>query len=390
MPTLPAIALPAALVAVAAGVSWWGHTAGHLALPFLGPGGESARTDLTVHEVRARPDRARARLSRRPWAAKIPVGSSTMGSLIIAGPRFAWEGGGDVGDRQPIAESPAAARLSAGRSTRRTASFLQGFANVSSERTGYLTAVSLAQTDDAFTGLVLGSLIDDGSFDQLSAERRALDRIAVDVGRQIRTDVAYTYAWYVPQSGEIVVGPEVARPLAKWLANPRSVTPKQQLMVAYILRHELEHSVTPTPPNQPRVAHLTWLEEGGTDVLARWPGVAWSTARAFGMSPPASARRLAYDRVVPSPSGYDDFVVCVRLLLKASGIDVNQPGQLARAERVLQGADLENEPGRLAAAIGKRHRLDDDAQRRLGAGIATAAGEPVRIRAALRRAGVRT
>ncbi|MCB0878318.1 MAG: hypothetical protein KDC46_04980 [Thermoleophilia bacterium] len=118
---------------------------------------------------------------------------------------------------------------------------------------------------------------------------------------------------------------------------------------AEVLAHEFEHAVTPADANSRSGQELAWLEEGGADTLARWPGVAKRYTDAMGLAQPIAAPRL------DARNDYDRMTAVVRRLLVLAGVDVTRADQLDAARALLQDGPLEQAPRRLARAIHARH-----------------------------------
>ncbi len=116
--------------------------------------------------------------------------------------------------------------------------------------------------------------------------------------------------------------------------------------VTEVLAHELEHtrSVGELPDS------LTWLNEGGADTVARWPGVAQAMARSMGIAPPKQAPPLS------GKLAYDRYTAAVRRLLVLAGFDITDPKQVDAVRALVQGRPVAA-PRRFAEAIGREHGL---------------------------------
>ena len=112
---------------------------------------------------------------------------------------------------------------------------------------------------------------------------------------------------------------------------PKRVTPAKGIFAAHVIRHEFEHAVSPDSDED--YARWQWVEEGGADVFARWPGAAAATAKAMGLPYPKQYERRAYK---PKNGGYPEWSETLYLLLRAAGIDTTDPKQLDKASALLQ------------------------------------------------------
>lgn len=359
-----------------------GVRSGVLLLPGMDTPGENAQfSEITYGPVFSRPDRYDRELFKDAWVRRIPIGNSTFGRLLVQQDRFEIEGNGNMVSRSISADTPSAAKLLDGRPRARTLRFLHGLQRVLDDRNAYIGGVSLSRSEDGFNANYLAIFVQDGSFDRYT-RTLAEQRWAVKMLLRQRA-VEDVLAWFQHESRWIVIGPEISQPLERALRNPASVSPRKQLRIAYVLHHEIEHSVTTFDGRYEsghRAFQMRWLEEASADTLARWPGVAAQTARELGLRYPKRAKRLAYDKIERNASGYNDLVFAMRRLLTLGGVDVNDPKALSRVERLLQSTTVEDTPARLARAIVKHQGLRSSRGAAIAEGIRRLDADPANVR----------
>lgn len=371
----------ACVVAVVIGVR-----SGVLLLPGMDINKDASKPSLegqiTYGPIFSEPNQYRRELLKEAWMRRIPIGKSTFGNLLLQQARFSIDGSGPAVGRSVRASTPPAAQLLSGRSQERTEAFIHGFQRLLDDREGYAKGLSLSRSKDGFAANWLVIFVDTGFFDAYTrslSDQRQLVKALLDYSK----DLGDTWAWFQFDSSWIVLGPEMSLPLEKALRNPQKVSPKQQLQIAYILRHEIEHSVSAYDigyEDYGRMLQIKWMEEGSADTLARWPGVAASTAKELGLRYPRRAERLAYDRIYKDASGYNDWVFSIRSLVKLAGINVNDPKAFDEVDSLLQGGPLDQLPSRMASAIVTEQGLRRGNRAWLLRQIRALDGEPAKAR----------
>jgi hypothetical protein len=325
------------------------------------------------------PHAYRSQLLVDPWIDRIPVGgTSTFGREIVRQVRIDIDGHGALADREVHLQTPPSVALFGSRGGDRMRTFLHGSLDVLDAREGYIRGMSLTTSKAGYEAAALSGIIEknvlDGEF--TAADRAFVSRM---LSRYARETSRHTLAWYDPRTTWVTVGPDVSRIVEVQALQPGRVSPVQGIEAALVLRHEFEHAVTPASDDD--YERLKWLEEGLADTLARWPGVAASTARSMGLPYPRRYLDRAYDS---RWSVYPAWVATVRLLLQAAAIDTTSPSALGAATRVLQGDDLGAVPARIAARIASKQGLSRRRQLQLQRGIERLGGNR---RAALRLGG---
>jgi hypothetical protein len=349
--------VPIVLVLVVVGGIAGGVKAGLFALP--GTDDSVPRPDRidTIHygPVFSKPHRYQQKLLRDPSVATIRIGSSTFGKLLTSQARFSIEGSGPMVNRSVTADTVPAHQMLSDASQEHTLVFIHGVQRLLDQRQGYIRGISFSKSLDGFAANSLVIYVERGEIDG------NMDRIVQFLFRIARDP--NTLAWYQFHSSWIVIGPELSRPLLKTLNDPTSTTPQQQLRIAYVLRHEIEHSVSSSDwsyDNWDQVARLRWMEESSSDTIARWPGVAAATAHELGLRYPQAADTRSYDSFSTDKrgvSGYDDIVAVMRGLLALAGLDTHSAADYRKAADLIQDGTVEHLPQRLAAAIVEHQHL---------------------------------
>lgn len=297
------------------------------------------------------------------WLRDLPVRGGTYGRTLPAQARITFDGSGPIPSRDVTLESAAAVDLFEGERRERAEDVLRGVQRILEERDGLIRGLVLTKSYGGAEAAAISNVVRlhvaDGIDDP--AERRLVSTLIQEVSSELAGE---TWAWYSFRFQEIVLGPEISRGLERWIRTPDASTPEQNIFTAHVLRHEIEHAVSPA--TQLDSDQLQWIEEGSADVLARWPGAAAATARELGMTYPKRYERMAYE---PTRSGYPTWVATMRVLLGACGIDVQDPAAIDDAARLLQDGDVTGVPERIAERIATRNRLTEREERRLAAGI---------------------
>jgi hypothetical protein len=264
--------------------------------------------------------------------------------------------------------------------------------NVSDNRS-HLRGIALTRNQRGFSATVtlvaVGSLGDlANSDDDAQAVFDSFDANADRIG-----------AIYHPLAQWIVLGPKASRELVDLLDRPRgdAVDNLDELWALYVLRHELEHSVTPEGLLTAIVGQHSWMEEGIASVLAAWPGAVVETGDAMGIPiDDAALDERPYDTADPKADAYRGLVATVRGVLDLTGLDqtatVEFHSTSPRGDRdardLLQEASMNAVPDALAKAVSIRHALPHPLCHNLAAQVTALDGDPRNVRS-LQRAVAR-
>lgn len=327
--------------------------------------GESVRYGAVYEQ----PDASRSLLDVDPWIRDLEVSGGTYASKLPAQVRISFDGSGPIPSRDVTLQSRPAVELFAGTRRVRAEGVLRGTQRLLEDRDGLIRGMALTDSRGGAQAAAMANIVRlhvaDGVTDP--RHRRELEGIV----REVSSDLAdHALAWYDFRFQDIVFGPEISSGLMRWIRTPGRTTPEENLHTAYVLRHELEHAVT--PPTRYDDHQLEWLEEGSVDVLARWPGVAAGTARELGMTYPGRFERLPFE---PRSAGYPEWAATMRVLLAAAGIDTSDPAEFDAASELLQRKEVSQSPARIAAAIAKANRLGPAGRRRIERAIAGLDGD---------------
>lgn len=297
------------------------------------------------------------------WLRDLPVRGGTYGRVLPAQARITFDGSGSIPSRDVTLESKAAVDLFAGERRERADDVLRGVQRILEERNGLIRGLVLTDSYGGAQAAAISNVVRLHFADDI--DDPATRRLVVELIDEVSSELAgETWAWYSFKFQEVVLGPEISRGLERWIRTPDKATPEQNIFTAHVLRHELEHAVSPATLLDDD--QLQWVEEGSADVLARWPGAAAETARELGMPYPKRYEKVAYE---PRNAGYPKWVATMRVLLGASGIDVKDPEAIDQAAALLQDGDVSGVPDRIAERIAKRNRLTMREQQQLAAGI---------------------
>ncbi|MCB0879213.1 MAG: hypothetical protein KDC46_09575 [Thermoleophilia bacterium] len=310
-----------------------------------------------------------------PWLRRVPVSGGTFGSTYNRQVRIGITGSGPIPEREATLETPAAIDLFAGARRERAEDVLHGIERILEEQGGLVRGISMAPTRGGIEAAAMSSVIRERTVDDFGdAQSRALITSYLDV---VSKELAgHAYAWYDPRYEEIVFGPVITNGLTMWIRTPKQATQKANIFTAYVLRHELEHAVTPLG-DAPGAADVQWIEEGTADTIARWAGAAATTASELGMPYPKRYEDREYST---SRGGYPEWTDALRILLGAAGADWRRPGDLDEASELLQSKDATHVPELLADRIAKRERLTKVERATLERGIRALDGDPAAAR----------
>lgn len=320
-------------------------------------------------------DTYRSRVLFDAWIRDIPVGrNGTFGTEIMRQARVGVDGFGPLQARSITLETQPAVALHEGSGGERFERIVRGSLEVLDERAGFIRGLSFATTQDGFEAGALAGIVEETGVDGAISpqDRQFITELFSFFARELSDN---TYAWFDPESTWVTVGPKVTTTLRAQVLHPKQVTPAKGIFAAHVLAHEFEHSVTPWTVDD--YERMRWIEEGGADVLARWPGYSARVAKALGLPYPKKYERVAYD---PTGAGYPQWVKTMRLLLGAAGVDTSDPGAFKEAAELVQGGRTELMPERFAERIASERGLDADRQQRLATAIRATGGNAGRMR----------
>lgn len=288
-----------------------------------------------------------------PWIRRIPVGGgrSTFGRELPRLVRIDIDGTGPLTRRDITLETKPAVELFSGPGEQRMRHAIHGMLTVLDERGGYIRGISITTSRASFEAASIAPIIESNVLegDISAADQRSITKQLADIADE---SGGHALAWYYPATTWITVGPQIGSVLRRHATRPGKVTPAKAMFVAYVLRHEFEHSVTPA--SDEAYERLQWLEEGSADALAAWPGASARTARLMGLPYPKRYEHVLYRT---SDGGYPEWANVVRLLLRAAGVETGTPHELDAATILLQDPKLQDVPGALARAIADEQGL---------------------------------
>lgn len=317
------------------------------------------------------PDAYRKATITDPFIRDMHVTGGTFGSTITQQVRIDIDGSGPIPTRDVTLQTKPAVRLFNGPRRQRALGVLHGVQRILEDEGALLEGISIARTRGGVEAAAISGVVEEYPTDgyyNTPAEKQ----LVTDVLSAVAADLAGgAYAWYDPRIQQIVFGPVISKGLHTWIETPKQATRAENLFTAYVVRHELEHAVTPSGDD------YGWMEEGTADTIARWPGVAAATARELGMPYPKRFDKLEYrtDR-----GGYPEYVDSLRILLRAAGVDWKDPKQLDDATDLLQKRELRDVPAELATRIAKQHHLTAPQRMKLERGIRRMQGAPSEAR----------
>lgn len=304
------------------------------------------------------------------------TGGETFSKLIVRQVRIDIDGTGPIPERAVTLQTAPAVQLFDGPRRDRATEVLHGMQRILEDRGGLVEGISFARTRGGVEAAAISGIVEE--YPTTGFTSKADQAIIRYVLRDIATSLASgTYAWYDNRFQQIVFGPEISKGVLRWIEAPDTTTPAQNLFTAYVVRHELEHAVTPRGDSHGK---LDWMEEATADVIARWPGAAAETASELGMTYPKRFDKLAYET---DRGGYPAYVKTMRVLVAATGIDPTDPKQLDDVYELLQERELRDVPREIAARIAKRNQLTTAQRNAIERGISRLDGTSV---AAARRA----
>lgn len=292
-------------------------------------------------------------LADNPALARVDVRGSTVEQLMDRIAIFTHEGGGVM--------APANAPAAAMRDTVEGARVLDRFSMLARhdgdghrfapdlQHVGFVLGSGAGAQEAAALLRGLGDLADDVR--SLPAASR--DRMLAQVVSTDATDVARRGQWieyridpYTEASKSdqaLLIGPDMRRQF-EVQPGQEALTNRPAIETAL---HERHHLVSPTDWSvlDAQDQQLLPLEEGISELLARWPGQVEVWADRLQM--PVTGLGSPLDPNVP----YDRYALVTRGLTRLSGIDPDDPAAFADARALLQGVDTEQVPRSVAAAI---------------------------------------
>ena len=309
------------------------------------------------------------------WLRQMKLQRGTFGSTYNRQVRIGIDGSGPITEREVTLETPAAVALFQDERRERAVDALHGIQRILDERGGLVRGVALTESASGAQAAAIAAIIRNRSIeDYTTPEWRELTTTILDL---VTRDLAkHAYAWYDPRYEEIVLGPKITNGLLRWIRTPDKTTPDQNIFTAYVLRHELEHAISPMGED-PDYARYQWIEEGGADALARWAGAAATTARELGMTYP---ERYDTQQFTTNKGGYPEWTDALRVLLMEAGADWREPDDLGDATKLLQSGDATKVPEHLADRIAKRNRLTATQRDALEREILAVAGDVKKAR----------
>lgn len=268
--------------------------------------------------------------------------------------QFGLVGDGKLSTRTLVPESAAAASLLRRPDAGNAEQALRGVLRLFDDAPGEANVqhITLARSNDAFAVNRTFGMLPATSDDPAAVQDTARDLpnfIASMARKQTRNGVL---AEYSPTSETMHFGPDVSRVLLASPASRRADTSTTTPIALGAVVHELQHSVTPTPMFAEVGA--AGVEEAAADVLTWQRPVFRELSHTLGMpvAMPDKSRPL---------TGYDDIRRGMQQLMILAGADMRTKSGYARASSILQGGESEQMPARIAAAIGAKHGLSDDA-----------------------------
>lgn len=313
-----------------------------------------------------------------PWLRQVKVGNSTFGREIPRIVRIDVDGIGPLKDRDITLQTPPTVQLFSGPREQRMKRFMHGALSLLDEHGGHVRGFAIASSRATFEAAAISPIIERNYIDgELSAaERRLLSRLLSGYGQHA---ARHTLAWYDVRSSWITIGATLGRTIRTFAEDPSKVTPAEGIFTAYVLRHEFEHAVT--TPDFEQNEHVSWVEEGAADALAKWPGAAAQTAKALGLPYPEKYERVGYST---RRGGYPEWSDTIVLLLRAAGLDHASPEALSEASELLQSSEPRHVPGVLADAIALEQGLSPARRARLRREITRLGGSEARTRRLVR------
>lgn len=333
--------------------------------------------DTRTNRFREEPAFLRTKLLVDRWVSGLKVGNgrSTFGREVPQIVRIDIDGRGPLAQRDVTLQTQPSVELFSGPGQERMRGALHGALLVLDGRDGFIRGINLSSSAPNYEAAALASIIQEHAIDGdlTPADRATLEPILGEIARQT---AAHSFAWYDPRTTWVSLGPDVSRILRRFATSPKRVTRADGIFAAFVIRHEFEHAVSPDSDED--YARWQWVEEGGADVFARWPGAAAATAAAMGLPYPKQYERRGYT----SPrGGYPAWSQTLYLLLRAAGVDVTEPKQLDDASALLQedargDVRLDN----LSRAIAAQQGLAPARARLLRAQVRALEGSPAKAR----------
>jgi hypothetical protein len=326
---------------------------------------------------REEPAYLRTKLLIDPWVSNIKVGNgrSTFGREVPRIIHIDIDGRGPLAGRDVSLQTGPSVKLFSGPGQERMRHALNGALQIVDRRQGFIRGINMSSSATNYEAAALAGIIEEYAIDgDLSkADRAFLEPIIIEVAHE---SAEHSYAWYDPRTTWVNFGPDVSNIMRRFATSPKRVTPAQGIFAAHVIRHEFEHSVSPTTDED--YDRFQWVEEGGADVFARWPGASAATAKAMGLPYPKKYEKVGYK---PPHGGYPAWADTLFLLLGAAGIDVSDPKQIGAATRLLQDEKLGSvRLDKLARAIAAEQGLAPARARKLRAQVRALNGDPAKAR----------
>lgn len=293
------------------------------------------------------------------WVRQIRVGSSTFGREIPRIVRIEIDGIGPLRERDVALQTQPSVTLFSGPREQRMKQLLEGMLGVLDERGGLVAGIAITTSPASFEAAAIAPFVEDQLVggDISASDRAFLTEYLSFIARE---RARHTLAWFYPRSTWMTIGADIGGIIRRHASTPGKVKPDDGIYAAYVLRHEIEHAVTAADFDQNE--RFDWIEEGGADMLASWPGAAAETAKAMGLPYP---KRFETRRFETKRAGYPDWRRAMYLLVQAAGVDVTSAHEFGAASDLLQEQEPRHVPRRLAEAIADEQGLTPQRRARL-------------------------
>ena len=279
------------------------------------------------------PNTLRVNTLTDPWVSTVRVwdGKSTFGKEVPRIVRLEIDGRGPLTRREVSLQTPASVALFQGAGEQRMQRLVQGSLSELERRHGFIRGINLSSTPANYQAGAIADTIEELAIDGVVTKS---DRDLVEFILNLLTVelAAHSGAYFDPRTTWVSLGPDVSKTIRLHATRPKQVKPADGIFAAHVVLHEFEHAVTPPNGDDPRPQ---WVEEGGADVLARWPGASARMAREMGLPYPKRFDEVAYK----PKGGYPDWSESFFLLLEAAGIDTSDPKQRNAAAALVQRHD---------------------------------------------------
>lgn len=311
-----------------------------------------------------------------PWVQDAQLNGKRFGDLLDKQYRFRFTREGDASRAVPVS-SGAMLRASLGSSIVREAEAAKHFVE-RAPGPGQLDGYSVSTSKDGYIANAIAIDMEDAS-SPLNQREQFPKAFAEAVRRYSELFDQDAPAFW--NNGWINLAHTLDGPTIGMLSKEESGAFK-----ALVLRHELEHAVTPMDLDLPsdefdsdfrKLKGVNWLEEGLATTLAMWPGQIDEMIREAGL--PGSKSLLTSSPNLRAMSIYPPFRATVQGLLEIAGISTSDPASHAAADQVLQGASVLRVPGRLADRIVEKYHLPVEDSDWVRTGIAKLGGDPAKL-----------